>query len=150
MLPRVSWKFKGNSLLPVLHSVVTIYSRFAGLFLMFHYCYEILMCPGILAFLFCFSWLLIPGNSRKILRWIMWSGLVSGLLYAWPTVFRMEPNVCVIKLYPWWGCFPGDASSKESACGAGDPGSIRGSGRSPGGRHGNPLQYSCLENPWTR
>ena len=28
-----------------------------------------------------------------------------------------------------------------------DPGSIPGSGRSPGGRHGNPFQYSCLENP---
>ena len=28
-------------------------------------------------------------------------------------------------------------------------GSITGSGRSPGGGHGNPLQYSCLENPWT-
>ena len=31
----------------------------------------------------------------------------------------------------------------------GDVGSIPGSGRSPGGGHGNPLQYSCLENPWT-
>ena len=30
-----------------------------------------------------------------------------------------------------------------------DTGSITGSGRSPGGGHGNPLQYSCLENPWT-
>ena len=32
----------------------------------------------------------------------------------------------------------------------GDVGSIRGSGRSPGGVHGNPLQYSCLENPLDR
>ena len=32
----------------------------------------------------------------------------------------------------------------------GDTGSILGSGRSPGGRHGNPLQYSCLENPMDR
>ena len=31
-----------------------------------------------------------------------------------------------------------------------DMGSIPGSGRSPGGRHGNPLQYSCLENPMNR
>ena len=30
-----------------------------------------------------------------------------------------------------------------------DVGSILGSGRSPGGENGNPLQYSCLENPWT-
>ena len=37
--------------------------------------------------------------------------------------------------------------SKESACNAGDPGLIPGLGRSPGGGNGNPLQYSCLENP---
>ena len=36
---------------------------------------------------------------------------------------------------------------KESACNAGDLGSIPGLGRSPGEGHGNPLQYSCLENP---
>ena len=36
---------------------------------------------------------------------------------------------------------------KESTCIAGDPGSIPGSGRSPGEGNGNPLQYSCLENP---
>ena len=36
---------------------------------------------------------------------------------------------------------------KESARNAGDPGLIPGSGRSPGGRHGNPLLYFCLENP---
>ena len=35
---------------------------------------------------------------------------------------------------------------KESTCNAGDVGSILVSGRSPGGGHGNPLQYSCLEN----
>ena len=42
--------------------------------------------------------------------------------------------------------FPGVASGKESACNAGAPGSIPGSGRSPGEGNGNPLQYSCLEN----
>ena len=36
---------------------------------------------------------------------------------------------------------------KNSPANAGDVGSIPGSGRSPGGGHGNPLQYSCLENP---
>ena len=36
---------------------------------------------------------------------------------------------------------------KESACNAGDPGSTPGLGRSPGEGNGNPLQYSCLENP---
>ena len=43
--------------------------------------------------------------------------------------------------------FPGSSDGKESACNAGDPGLIPGSGRSPGGRNGNLLQYSCLENP---
>ena len=38
----------------------------------------------------------------------------------------------------------------ESTCNAGDPGSIPGSGRSPGEGNGNPLQYSCLENPMDR
>ena len=42
---------------------------------------------------------------------------------------------------------PGGSDGKESACNAGDLGLIPGSGRSPGGGHGNPLQYSCLENP---
>ena len=41
--------------------------------------------------------------------------------------------------------FPGSSAGKES-CNAGDPGSIPGSRRSPGGGYGNPLQYSCLEN----
>ena len=40
--------------------------------------------------------------------------------------------------------FPGGSNSKESACSAGDPGSIPGSGRLPGEGNGNPLQYSCL------
>ena len=43
-------------------------------------------------------------------------------------------------------CFPGGSDSKESACNAGDPGSIPGLGRSPGEGNGSPLQYSCLEN----
>ena len=49
--------------------------------------------------------------------------------------------------------FPSGSDGKESACSAGDPGSIPGSGRSPGEGKGNPLQYSCLENsmdrPWS-
>ena len=45
--------------------------------------------------------------------------------------------------------FPGGSNGKESACNAGDPGLIPGSGRSPGEGNGNTLQYSCLEIPWT-
>ena len=43
--------------------------------------------------------------------------------------------------------FLGGSNGEESACNAGDLSSIPGLGRSPGGGHGNPLQYSCLENP---
>ena len=49
--------------------------------------------------------------------------------------------------------FPDGSGGKESACNAGDTGaagSISWSGRCPGGGHGNPLQYSCLENPIDR
>ena len=42
------------------------------------------------------------------------------------------------------------SDGKESAGNAGDPHSLPGSGRSPGGGHGNPFQYSCLENPVDR
>ena len=44
-------------------------------------------------------------------------------------------------------CFPGGSDSKTASCNAGDLGSIPGLRRSPRGGHGNPLQYSCLENP---
>ena len=42
---------------------------------------------------------------------------------------------------------PGGSDGKESACSAGDSGSISVLGRSPGEGNGNPLHYSCLENP---
>ena len=43
--------------------------------------------------------------------------------------------------------FPRGSDGKASAYNMGDPGSIPGLGRSPGEGNGNPLQYSCLENP---
>ena len=43
--------------------------------------------------------------------------------------------------------FPRGSDGKASAYNAGDPGSIPGSGSFPGEGNGNPLQYSCLENP---
>ena len=46
--------------------------------------------------------------------------------------------------------FPGGSDCKESACSAGDLGSIPGLGGSPGGEHGSPLQDSGLENPRDR
>ena len=46
-----------------------------------------------------------------------------------------------------WLRFPGRSAGKESTCNIGDPGSVPGLGRSPGGGHDYPLQYSGLENP---
>ena len=46
--------------------------------------------------------------------------------------------------------FPGGSGGKESACNVGDPGSIPGSGRSPGEGNGNPFQYSGLKSPTDR
>ena len=48
------------------------------------------------------------------------------------------------------GCFPGGSDGKESACNAGDLGSIPGLGRSPGEGKGYPLQYSGLQNSMDR
>ena len=52
--------------------------------------------------------------------------------------------IIIIAGLRWW------LSGKESSCNVGDSGSIPGSGRSPRGGLGNPLQYSCLENPVDR
>ena len=46
--------------------------------------------------------------------------------------------------------FPGGSDDEESACSAGDLGSITGLGRSPGEGNGHPIQYLCLENSMDR
>ena len=53
----------------------------------------------------------------------------------------------IAKIRTWLSNFPGGSNEKASAYNAGDWDSIPGSGRSPGEGNGNPLQYSCLENP---
>ena len=58
---------------------------------------------------------------------------------------RIKIGNCVCILH-----FPGVSDGKESACNIGNPGSIPGSGRSPGEGNGNPLQCSCLENSMDR
>ena len=55
-------------------------------------------------------------------------------------------NMYYIEVCYLWD-FTGGSDAKASAYNAGDPGSIPGSGRSPGEGNGNPLQDSCLENP---
>ena len=58
----------------------------------------------------------------------------------------MGKNLKKEYIYIYMG-FSGGSDGKESACSAGEPGLIPGSGRSPGEGNGNPLQYSCPENP---
>ena len=70
------------------------------------------------------------------------------LLQSCPTL--CDPIVgchCLLRLHQ---LFPGNSVGKESACSAGDPGSVPASGRSPGEGNGKPLQYPCLENPLDR
>ena len=67
------------------------------------------------------------------------------------TAFLLDVhNPECLSVYPNCLFFPGGSAGKESACNAGDPGSIPESGRSLGEGNGNPLQYSCLGNPMDR
>ena len=75
--------------------------------------------------------------------------LISKLTYS--TAYIMFSFRCLIGVShltcPLWTLgLPGGSDGKEFACNAGDLGLIPGLGRSPRGGHGNPLQYSCLEN----
>ena len=65
-------------------------------------------------------------------KWEHWNGVVF-----WGEEIYLELHMD----------FPGGSDGKASAYNVGDPGSIPGSGRSSGEGNGNPLQYSCLENP---
>ena len=67
-----------------------------------------------------------------------------------PSLFLKQNNSLDLTIAPWLSCW---LSGKEFPCNegdAGDTGLIPGSGRSPGGGHGNPLQYSYLKNPMDR
>ena len=69
----------------------------------------------------------------------------SGIL-AWTIPWSEEPGR-LQSIYTDFIDLPGSSDGKASADNAGDPGSIHGSGRSSGEGNGNPLRYSCLENP---
>ena len=121
----------------------------------------------------------LPGSSvhailqARILEWVAICKPHAGVMER----FHLSPWVCCL-FYSGYACvctslwcpgssicfhsntfkkhwliqrgFPGDSGGKESACDARDPGSIPGSGKSPGEGNGNPLQYSCLENSMDR
>ena len=71
-----------------------------------------------------------------------------------PYIIDSQRNFIVADAYPGlWASlvvqgFPGGSDGKESACNVGDPGLTHGSGRFPGEGNGNPLQHTCLKNPY--
>ena len=75
------------------------------------------------------------------------------LMTFWPFTFRICPHVilymqCVLLGVPWASLAALVVNNLPANAGdIRDTGLIPGSGRAPGGEHGNPLQYSCLENP---
>ena len=85
------------------------------------------------------------GSLSKIVQQSQLGGTVLEVLACCVPPFAWQSNKAHLSLFSIKS-FPGSSDSKESTCNGGDPGSIPGM-RSPGGGHGNPLQYSCLENP---
>ena len=89
------------------------------------------------------------------LRCLVWAFLPFVRLATLPPPVQLQVLLWNRSQSPYvgiWDC-PGGANCKESPCQCRDvrvAGSIPGLGRSPGGGHGNPLQYSCLENPTDR
>ena len=79
--------------------------------------------------------------------WVLRTECVPSNLY----IKTLPHNVMALEggAFERWG-FPGGSGGKEPTCDVEDLGSIPGLGRSPGGGHGYPLQYSCLENPMNR
>ena len=69
-------------------------------------------------------------------------GILQARILKWVAISSSREHIYSLN---YMG-FPGGSEGKVSACNAGDPGLIPGSGRSPGEGNGNPLQYSCLEN----
>ena len=73
----------------------------------------------------------------------------SKLYGSFNPIFRRKKKIALLISLATGG-FPHSSFGKESACNVGNLGSIPGSGRPPGEGNGNPLQYSCLENPMER
>ena len=88
----------------------------------------------------CYSWLLQPQSCLT-------EPDIPGLCHLPEGHFQFSAfsNLIGVLVLITSG-FPGVSDSKESACNSGDPSWIPGLGRSPRDGHGNPLQYSCLEN----
>ena len=89
-----------------------------------------------------------PGKSHGGGVWQATVHEVTGVRYNLATKPPPPPQLFSTCLHKYPG-FPGGSESKQSACNAGEPGSISGLGRSPGEGNGYPPHYSCLENSMT-
>ena len=98
---------------------------------------------------------LIPGSERSPgegngnpLQYSCLENSVDGGFW-WATVHGVAKSQTRLNdfTFPLLLSFTGGSAGKESACNAGDLSPVPGLGRSPGGGHSNPNQYSCLENP---
>ena len=92
----------------------------------------------------------LPGSSvhgifqARVLEWVAMSFSRRPRLKSWVRKIPWRRDRLPTSVFLG---FPGGSDCKESTCSARDPGSIPGLGRCRGGGHGNPLQYTCLENP---
>ena len=104
-----------------------------------------------------FSWQIYPSQNAKMILYLLpkWISRVAQLVKNLPAMQEtpvqfMGREVPLEKgqaTHSVFLGFPGGSDGRESACNVGDLDSISGFGRFPGGGHGNPLQYSFLENP---
>ena len=97
------------------------------------------------------------GPKKGPLKFCMNQGVLSTSMLLFSNLFGAYSYQVerIPKLFFFFFCqlerdFPGGSGSKEYACNARNPGLIPGLGKSPGKGNGNPLQYSCLENPMDR
>ena len=119
-----------------------------------------LSCPHLQARWRGAVWLWTSGFSFLSLSFLIYTVGVAGMCRWRMTAEEGRPEPGPFTRFQFWYWkshihphmtgLPCSSDSKESACKAGDPGSIPGSGRSSGEWHGNPQQYSCLENPMDR
>ena len=83
-----------------------------------------------------------------------WQTTVHKVIKSKTQLKQLDTHTCsiyiCINIWEKYMSFPYSSVGKESACNAGDLGSVPAFGRSPGEGNGNPLQYSCLENPMDR
>ena len=113
------------------------------------YCYTAV--PSI-----CISWILLNSSflycfSKQKLKHLLQSEYtVKCIIFPIYNYHLLANIVANSPVYNHRNGFPGGSDGKESACDMEDLSSIPGLKRSPGEGHGNPLQYSCLENPMDR